>query len=203
LVLRSTQDEQQTKIDEELKKMDLKEVVDKFSGIQYVIKAIEQMDELDSELLGFLTHWKAISPENSPDFEPEVYTKIEHEEMKAKLPFLRKCLQILKDKEYGADVRLHFEEKSSILAKTQYFSWARPKAIEDLRNGKTKDEIINSLLNQRELTDLHKQKMSIPKKDRNQNFTNMIFKQADKPPYWFEILRVTECEHCNFRYFLH
>jgi hypothetical protein len=194
-----------TKIVEELNKpLEVKDAVSKFFQIHFLTQDMELVVQLNRELSNFLAHWRAISPENSPDFKPEFYNKDKLEEMKATLPFFSECLQILRGKDYGAEMQQYFEDgKVYQFNDDQTHMEYREEVNKELRNGKSKTKILESLLSRPTLYDDRNKKRAVPKEQRKQYFADSRFPKPDTTPHWSEILRVTDCKDCNFRYFLH
>jgi hypothetical protein len=52
-------EEQQEKVETELKELDFKSSNGPFLSIHYTIKAVEQVEELSKELPGLLIHWRS------------------------------------------------------------------------------------------------------------------------------------------------
>ncbi len=81
---------------------------------------------------------------------------------------------------------------------TELFNQIRDEIPDQLRHGTTITEIEKSI--QSRILELHKQLKSIPKNQRKKYFRNNFFPAIHKTgPHWSEILRVTKCEHCNYR----
>ncbi len=124
--------------------------------------------------------------------------------MKAGLPFLKKCFNILKDKDYDEQMTRFCQDKLKFCTDDQILKTFHEAAIEALREGKkTIAEIIQQALDLSKIEDRRNKLKSLSEEDRKKYFVERVFKELDKPPRWYEILSVTECKHCNFRYFFH
>jgi hypothetical protein len=113
------------------------------------------------------------------------------------VPFLKKLQQILKDNEYPEMRTYTFEKLHIEIANKKFDLSSRRKIVEGFRNGKTVDEIINSKMIQ--ILELRQKQISLPLEEQKKILVKNNFPANNN---WYEILRVTDCDHCtSFRFF--
>ncbi len=108
-----------------------------------------------------------------------------------------------KNKIYSEKENFFRETTKKVAYHTDLFHLIREELPNQLRKGKTIDDIEKLYqCNLKELpNELHIKMMSIPKYLRDEYFSNHFFPTVNKTgPHWSDILRVTECEHCNYRW---
>jgi hypothetical protein len=163
-----------------------------------MIEAAVQMDECFFELNHLANHERAFSAEiNILELEGSFSHNEKLRSWKKLVPFLKKLQQILRDKEYP-EMRTYSAEKLHIeLANKKFDLSSRRKIVEGLRNGKTVDEIIKSMMIQ--ILELREKQISLPLAEQKKILVKDNFPANNN---WCEILRVTDCDHCtSFRYF--
>ena len=169
-----------------------------------MIKSVEYLDSLSKELKGFSDHWKAVNSQNSePSILPD---KKGLRFWKEKLPFLKKLQEILKKKSYTdlKDVVKYFWTNQRFLPfSNKIGALLCERATDQLRKAKTIceiEEIENFVTNQSEYKEYANKLNSFSEEEQEEFVRNFYFLTSKNEQHWSEILRVTKCEHCNYRY---
>jgi hypothetical protein len=112
---------------------------------------------------------------------------------------LEERIQILRANKYNKEKKKFFEEETTkAFYHTELFNLTREEIPDQLRKGKNIDDIKEFF--QCNVEELHKKMTSIPRDQRDEYFRNHFFPTVNKTgPHWSDILRVTECEHCDYR----
>jgi hypothetical protein len=172
-----------------------------FDRITEMIEAVDQVDELVTAWRGLEHHQGAIQELDSSWDEIEVsFWRGELRPYKEQATFLKKLQQILRDNEYPPKMLIFDKASTIIMEDNPIFMLSRKKTIDGLRNGKTIVEIHKELLTQKELVEESRKLKSLNEEEKKIYFSNLYFSTSTTPP-WYEILRVTDCDCCNFRYF--
>jgi hypothetical protein len=113
---------------------------------------------------------------------------------------LKEQIQILRTNNYKSEMENFFNKRTQHTHyHTELFNLIREEIPEQLRKGKTIYRIKESY--QCNIGALHTEMKKIPKVQQKQYFINHFFPTVKKTvPHWSDILKVTECDHCNYRY---
>jgi hypothetical protein len=193
---------------EDLKKLGLNQALTYQKVLQHLIHTLDIADQLNKELPILIHHWRTLDKNQNQNLERDElqnYLKVIRSDDKQRKD-LEEQMHILRTNDYDrkneweaySEMESFFEEiTNNLFFHSEVFNLIRGDIPVQLRKGKTVTQI--KISHQHKLYELHEKMKATPQNERDKYFRNHFFPAVYKSTDWSEILKVTACDHCDYR----